>query len=73
MDMDAAGPSAAPRRTRPAISVGTAATTSTGSWATAHVSVMTKSRVRLLTREETKPTTSPVRLNSRKKELEISP
>ncbi len=73
MDMEAAGPSAAPRSTRPAMSVGTAARTRTGSWATAHVSVMTNSRVRLEMREETNPTTSPERLNSSEKELEISP
>ncbi len=65
IDIEAAGPSATPSRTRPAIRVGTAATASTGSWATAHSSAITKSMVLLETREEKKPTTSPERLNSR--------
>ncbi len=71
--MDAAGPSAAPSRMRPAIRVGTEATTRTGSWATAHTTVMTNSRTRLEIRVERNPTRSPETLKRKKKELDMRP
>lgn len=58
---------------RPAIRVGTVATTRTGSWATAHNTVMTSKSTLLEIRVETNPTRSPEMLKRKKKELEIRP